>query len=136
MGAGEPGSECGIEQGLAGGIVVGGGGGGWDLVVWGEVGAGVAIGGVGGDELAIAGIDGDFAEVFGAGEPSGRVVPVKAEHGAVEDRSCAGNSRDAFHRLVFKISGPDADGEIRGVAEAPIVVEIRGCAGFNGAAEW
>ena len=65
----------------------------------------------------------------------GWVVAVAAEHGAVEDGPGSGNAGEALHRLLFEISRPHADGEFRGEADAPVVVEIGGGAGFHGAAE-
>ena len=58
-----------------------------------------------------------------------------ADEGAVEDGASAGDAGDIFHGLVFEISRPDANGEFRGVADAPVIAKIRGGAGFHGAAE-
>ena len=49
---------------------------------------------------------------------------MEAEHGAVENGSRPGDAGDIFHRLLFEIPCPDADRELRGIADAPVIMKV------------
>ena len=46
------------------------------------------------------------------------------EHCPMKDGACSADSGDAGHGGVVEIANPDADGDLVGEAEAPVVPEI------------
>ena len=87
------------------------------------------------DAMTGARIDFDASDGLRFLKPLWRGARLRGKHRAVEDGACTSDSGKSLERGLIEVTRPDADGELAGETEAPVVVKVGRRAGLHRAME-